>query len=293
MKIRNIAVGYCYADGKIIIHPQESGIVRKIFTAYLQGKSLLQIAQRLNERKIEYMPGVIAWNKARVMRVLEDKRYLGHARHPAIIDPEIHESVIRIKESRNNQRVDRPTAILRLNVSVRCPKCNSLMNRRVDSRRAVASRWDCRNPECHCVIGKNDETLLSEISELLNQAIENPDMITIPTEKESEPSAELIRLNNEISRIFDSIQIDRETARKKMLEYAALKYRETDSSVSIAQRLKDTFTNAEPLKANCPFLFERTVEEIRLYTDGTMGIVLTNKQEIRSGGSYADSSRTT
>lgn len=85
MKIRNIPFGYQMENGIITLHPSESGTVREIFTAYLDGQSLLQIANSLNERNIEYMPGVTGWNKARLKRIIEDERYLGSESYPAII----------------------------------------------------------------------------------------------------------------------------------------------------------------------------------------------------------------
>ena len=79
MKNRTFLYGYCCVDGKITVHRGEAEIVTEIYKDYLGGKSLLAIAEYLNNRKIEYMPSVIGWNKARLKRILEDERYLGKA----------------------------------------------------------------------------------------------------------------------------------------------------------------------------------------------------------------------
>lgn len=97
MKNRNILYGYGYFDGKIDIHPQESEIVKEVYEAYLNGKSLLIIMNMLNEKQIEYMPGVVNWNKARVMRILDDKRYLGDEKYPALIDQETYDAAQAVK----------------------------------------------------------------------------------------------------------------------------------------------------------------------------------------------------
>ncbi|MBQ7314382.1 MAG: recombinase family protein [Clostridia bacterium] len=81
MKKRNILYGYQCIEGIIKLHPQEMAVVKEIFKAYIEGKSLLELSKCLNERQIEYMPDVIKWNKARIMRILEDKRYLGDDRY--------------------------------------------------------------------------------------------------------------------------------------------------------------------------------------------------------------------
>ncbi len=291
MKIRNIAFGYCYENGVIVINKREYIAIKEICQAYLDGKSLLQISEWLNERKIEYMPGVYGWNKARIMRIFDDERCLGNDKYPMIIDKDLHEELVKIKLRKSQEHgVDKKSDRIQITVPVRCPKCNGIMRRRQDIRAEILARWDCSKHNCKCVIVKKDETMIEEITEILNEIISNPEIITLAVERERESSLDLIRVNNEIARLCDSTQIDRAIVKEKMLEYLTIKYSEVDSSVSQAQKLKDIFIEAVPLKVFCPHLFERTVEEIKLYTDGKIGLVLNNKQEIQSGGNYASSS---
>ena len=104
MKIRNIPFGYTMENGKIIFHPAESQVVQDIFSDYLGGQSLLKIAQSLNERQIEYMPGTTGWNKARLKRIIEDKRYIGNASYPPIIEQSIYDKAQAVRASRNTQK---------------------------------------------------------------------------------------------------------------------------------------------------------------------------------------------
>ncbi len=287
MKIRNIVYGYGVVDGNVIVQPAESKIVLEIYEMYLIGKSMLQIADVLNERRIEYMPSVISWNKARVMRILEDTRYLGDDKYPTIIEKDVHDKIQKVKFERNDQKgVDRQSDIFQLSVPVRCPICNSIMKRRKDTRRRISSRWTCKNNDCSLTIGKTDENLIAEITELLNILITNPFIIETPTEQHTEPSIELIRLNNEITRLINTPQIDRDVARGKIMDYLALKYKESNLAIGVSQRLMDTFKEAIPLKKFCPHLFERTVDEIKLYADKTVGLILTNGQEIKKGDEH-------
>lgn len=284
MKNRNILYGYCYKDGIITIHEGEAEIVKEVCKDYLNGKSLLDIANGLNERQIEYMLGVIGWNKARIMRILEDKRYVGDERYPSIIEQETYDAIRKLKDSKNGQKAtNRKSDIFQLSLPVRCPTCNGVLKRRIDSRREMASRWDCSNPTCKTVIGMKDDAMLTEITEILNIAIANPEIINIPPEKEIEPSAEFRRLNNEITRVFDSIQIDRTAVREMLIRYTSMKYAELDSAVYKAQRLKDIFTASQPLTAFSVEFLHSTIDEIMLYTDGAIGLILENGQEIRRG----------
>lgn len=289
MKKRNILYGYQCIEGIIKLHPQEMAVVKEIFKAYTKGKSLLELSKWLNERQIEYMPGVIEWNKARIMRILEDKRYLGDDRYPALIEQGSYDTVQEISYNRCDQKnTDRQADIFKLNIPVKCSSCNSILKRIVDNRWSTPPKWRCQNPKCKESIAITDEALLLAITEVLNTAIANPEMISIPTEKEIEPSAELRRLNNDITRAFDSIQIDKDAVRRMMIQYASLKYAELDSAVSKAQRLKDIFIDSQPLTTFSIEFLHRTADELMLYTDGTIGLILENGQQIRKGATYAD-----
>lgn len=94
MKIRNLPYGYQYENGVITINQKETETVKEIFNEYLNGKSLLKIAERLNAEHIEYMPGVYGWNKSRIKRLIEDERYLGVKGYPPIIDEDMHNKLI-------------------------------------------------------------------------------------------------------------------------------------------------------------------------------------------------------
>ena len=104
MKNRTLPYGYQCCNGITVLHPQESEIVKRIFESYLNGQSLLTIATWLNEEQIEYMPGVIGWNKARLKRIIEDERYLGKEPYPAILAKETYTAMQKIKEKRNTQK---------------------------------------------------------------------------------------------------------------------------------------------------------------------------------------------
>ena len=100
MKIRNILFGYRYTEGKLVFHPTESEVMKEIYKAYLEGNSLLKLSERLNERQIEYMPGVVGWNKSRIMRLLSDQRYMGNEKYPALIDRKTYEAIQTLKDEK-------------------------------------------------------------------------------------------------------------------------------------------------------------------------------------------------
>lgn len=294
MKVRNILYGYCCENGKIIFHPTESEIMKEIVRKYCGGDSLLQISKELNDRMVEYMVGVYGWNKSRIMRLLEDKRYLGDDRYPALISEEEHNEIQKKREEKNTQKdVDREADIFQLSVPIRCAKCNAQMRRVFNKRAIIPIRWICQAHTCKTAIGKTDENMCADLMGLLNEVVGNPDRIIVPEEKEVETSLGIRRLNNEIAQMFEGKLIDGEAVREKMITYASLRYAELDNSVIKAQRLKDIFTATIPLQTFSLELLEKTVDEIKMYADGTLGIVLENGQEIRREVEDADGNRET
>ena len=281
MKNRTLPYGYCCVDGIITAHSEESAVVSDICTAYLAGKSLLTIAELLNERQIEYMPGVFGWNKARLKRILEDERYLGKAPYQRIISQETYEAIQAVKNARNTQKeTDRQSDIYQLTVPVMCPICQSRMKRIYASRRKCKTRWVCDNQECRLSLDKEDGELLDDITELVNRLIANPHTIRMQTPQATEPSMELRILNNEIARMLDSTEIKRDDLRAKMLQSISQKYKEIDPAPYTARKLITELTEAEPLTAFNAELIGRTVNAVILNTDRSVSLILTNNQII-------------
>lgn len=278
MKNRTVPYGYKYEKGIIVLHPQESEIVKQICSAYLEGKSLLNIATMLNEQKVEYMPEVIGWNKARLKRIIEDERYLGKEPYPAIIDEQTYTAMQRIKESRNTQKdTDRKTDIFQIAVPVKCPICGQRMLRRHDSRYKVQQRWLCENEECRTLIKIADSDLLDAVNSIL--AGIKPERIQLTDTVKSEPSMAVRIVNNEIARLFDTTEVDKDTLRKKLLEGISKRYEDIDNAPYTTRKLQVELTGEQSME-NIQRI-NKTVSEIILYTDLTVGIILLNGQFIR------------
>jgi site-specific DNA recombinase len=288
MKNRTVPYGYKYENGIIILHPQESEIVKRICMAYLEGKSLLDIATMLNEQKVEYMPEVIGWNKARLKRIIEDERYLGKEPYPAILDEMTYTAMQRVKESRNTQKdTNRKTDIFQITVPVKCPICGQRMQRRHDSRYKVQQRWICENEECRTLIKIADSDLLESINNVLAGIL--PERIQLIDAIESEPSISVRLVNNEIARLYDTAEIDKETLRKKLLEGISKRYEDIDNKPYATRKLQVELMRDQ--STDNVQRINKTVSEIILYTDLTVGITLLNGQFIgkeHTNGTTAD-----
>ncbi len=70
-KIRYLPFGYTIRNGQTVIDQQEAETVRGIFTAYIHGASLKEIAEDLTAKNIPYTERSCVWDKARISRILK------------------------------------------------------------------------------------------------------------------------------------------------------------------------------------------------------------------------------
>lgn len=84
---------------------------------------------------------------------------------------------------------------------------------------------------------------------------------------------------NDISRMLGAPQIDKDALRKKMMECISQKYKDLDEEAHTARKLQADFDRADT--EDYKKTLNRTVSEIILYTDLTVGIILLNGQLIR------------
>lgn len=135
LKNRTIPYGYAFENGKTVIHEGESGIVSEIFRNYVAGKPLSGIASDLNARLVEYMPGVVGWDKARLKRILEDRRYIGEKGFPQIVGSDDFEKVQRLKtEKARSVNTGKEGAEYQIKLPVLCPHCHEKMQRKCNNR---------------------------------------------------------------------------------------------------------------------------------------------------------------
>lgn len=279
MKLRRVQFGYCYIYGKISVEKSESQIVKEIFDKYIQGNSLLKIADSLNKRHIEYAPDVIGWNKARLKRIIENECYIGKNNYPVVIDERIFIKAQDTKNNRNTQKsTNRHSDIYQLNVPIVCAKCGSTMKRKKDSRNADNTKWICQ--KCGLRVKISDEKLLSSITDILNYIIGNSAIIEQKTLYENNISNEVRKTENEVYRLLDKPYIDKETVMQKIYELISLKYLELNNTEYNTYKLKKEFEKSNLLSVFSMPLFSKTVRSIKIYTAKEIKLILKNNKEI-------------
>ena len=85
MKLRTILYGYTFQNAGYIPDPSESTVVKSIYSNYIGGITMAEIAKHLSEADIPYSPNKRTWDKNMVYRILTDARYIGEGVYPQII----------------------------------------------------------------------------------------------------------------------------------------------------------------------------------------------------------------
>lgn len=145
MKNRRFPYGYEMRDGEIVICQTEAEIVRTIFRDYVDGKGLKDIAEKLTALKVEYLPGESNWNKSRIKRMIEDKRYLGDSTYPQILQESVLQEANVIKSNRcttDNCVVHSENK--EVIYTVRCAECGDRLIHRTDNSRKDTESWYCK-----------------------------------------------------------------------------------------------------------------------------------------------------
>ena len=141
-KNRFIPYGYTMRNGKMVIEKTEAEVIRRIFSAYIEGASLKEIADSLTAQQVPYTEKKTEWFKGRISRILENKRYCGDAEYDKIIDDEIFTEALDAKSARQVAVTsDLDCEINAVKNRVRCLKCGSIMTRKVDKRCRIKSEW--------------------------------------------------------------------------------------------------------------------------------------------------------
>lgn len=283
MKNRRFPYGYEMQNGLIVICLKEAYTVKQIFSQYLNGENLKNIAERLTENQIEFLPGEYNWNKSRIKRMIEDKRYIGGDNYPAIIDKDTFQRVNIEKNNRIRNINPVITAEKKLLTNkVICSNCGRRLFHNTDSRLKNSEKWFCKNEECRFSVYMTVAELEHEITEILNLLILQPGLVEYEgTDISAEPSIEIIRMENEIERQLESIDFDKNKIQNMILQCAAKKYDAYKNVRHITDRLKADFEKLSPLSAFNKELFDRTVSAVEFDKDEKVSLKLKNNKIIR------------
>lgn len=283
-KNRTIPFGYCLKNGEITTEPKEVYAVATIFSEYLSGSSLLQIAKLMESEKISYTEDSTHWNKNMIKRIIENKKYLGTDKYPQIIDEDI------FKRS-NEKRVRKATRLNLISDDLQelrnrtyCSECGHKLSR--IGGNSKYEKWDCRNPDCYKLEFRlTDQMIIGAVLNVLNSAIANPSLLELGGEISTySPTADVIRKQNEINHMTDSAQADFDRLKAEIFKLAEMKYDccTYNDSPQKTEKLKELLQGHEQLNSLDIDLFKACVSRIWISHFCTIDVELINGVRIKN-----------
>ena len=239
---RKLPFGYKMIMGEIVVHPQEAQTVRDIYARYLAGASFNDITDHLKEKGPPYDADK-PWNKNMVARILEDNRYAGTERFPAILSAEQLQEVARRRSER------KPT--------VQVTEAQKALRRLCNGRPSVAVE--------------------SQVLSLLNSLAAAPEQIK--PQPQTVNHGELAEMERRFSAALTTSPVDENNAKELTLRLAGLQYNAIGSSEYESQRLRHLFIAAVPMAEIDAELLKSAVSQIYV-KKGQASLLLKNGQII-------------
>ena len=283
-KNRVIPFGYCMKNGEITTESKELYAVATIFSEYLNGNSLLQIAKLMESEKIRYTEDSEHWNKNMVKRIIENEKYLGTEKYPQIIDEDIFRQA-------NEKRIRKATTLNLISEDLQeirkrtyCSECGHKLSR--IGGNSKYEHWDCRNADCYKLEYRlTDQMIIGAVLNVLNSVIANPSLLESGGEISTySPNADVIRKQNEINQMTDSSQVDFDRIKSEIFKLAEMKYDccTYNDSPQKTKELKALLENHKQLNTLDIGLFKSCVSKIWISHFCTIEVELVNGVKIKN-----------
>ena len=284
-KNRTIPFGYEMKNGEIQPNLVESKAVQTIFESYLQGESLVDIAQCMSESGIPYHETSLIWNKSMVKRILENARYTGSDNFYPLISEETFASANEKKQRKSVNLQPVSAEIAALKAMCVCAECGGKISRITGKY----EKWDCRNPQCSRFDYRmTDQMLTAAVLQIWNTVQANVDMLEVTTDSETyRPTSEILMQENEVNRLIDSGSpeiANAEIFRLASMKYACCVY---DDKPQKTAKLRQILKNADQMNTLDIGLLHSTVSRIAVSHFCTVTFIFQNdvtiKQNIERG----------
>lgn len=283
MANRMIPFGYEIKNGVVEIVENEAETVRNIFAAYVKVKSLKDIAIDLSERKVMFYLDNCTWNKAKVLRILENEKYIGAQGYPKIMDNETFAKANIVRDKKGYESIKQSSITEYLKSRLYCGNCGERLFSKSCS--GGSERWQCAKRCKTYTVSK--EKALHCFEYILNEVKRNPELLYV---SDNEPTyiktPEIMRYCNEIGMMTNGKQPSFAAVKKLILQCASVKFnacRENKAEVYteyVCKQFKDT---EDDKLLNVDFL-KKVVSKIVLVDRNKLAVEFVNGATIEYGG---------
>ena len=280
MAVRKTPYGYRLSGGRIVTDEKEAAIIRQIFADKAGGISGTQLADRLNQSDIKYFCENSARASDRVYSILRDERYLGKDGYPQIIDEDIFQkargSLVRTNRT---PKTDVYTILKKLTV---CSECGKNMVH--FSCRTGKKQWRCTTKGCvNFKPSFTDDEFHRAIIGIITSVTDEPQKLdTGESLTEYKPTVEIMRIENEISRLKAIQPIDYDAIKREILALAVAKYECCTYSRApyLTAELQDIITEHGAMEGLDTEYLQRIVKRITVNGEKKISIEFTNGKTI-------------
>ena len=279
MAIRTTLYGYQVKNGKTVIHNGESDVVKKVFSLYIEGKTLNSIASMLTEENVAYFQDEVKWNKNTINRMLENEKYMGNDIYPMIISPSIFNQAKVVKDRKScKQETHTPEVELFRTITV-CGKCGSRFKR--VNIWGSREKWMC-SKGCQCSIYIDDAILEDAVTSNLNMVITNSDLLDVVADSHYIPTIDVTKEENELIRLLEQPKLNFSSVAKCILQGAKVRFDCCDyDNGELTEELKDEITLVNKIDYR---VMKEYIKQILIQPDGRVITVFINDAKIMNGG---------
>lgn len=280
-KNRYLPFGYHIQNGRLCIHEAEAAVVRQVFADYQAGMSYLRIAEQLTAKNIPYMENRTDWNKNMVKRMLENSRYCGRDDFPPIIPADTFGAVAALigQKSQGEPLSEELDSIRSKAV---CGACGAKYKR--DGRSKNYEAWCCSGEGRITPKRITDQALLESVTTILNAIIREPSLMKPPSPHRENYSLDVARTENQINRELEKSEVDSDYTKLLIFGCAAAKHEacaDTEPQY-LTRRFLEIFEKQPPLDAFSIGLFEDTVKQVVIDSDGSLWLRMINGKLIQN-----------
>lgn len=279
MTIRTTLYGYRVENGKTVIHNEESEVVKRVFSLYVEGKTLNSIASMLTEEKVVYFQDEVKWNKNTINRMIENEKYMGNEIHPMIISSSMFNQAKAMKEKKScKQETHIPEVELFREIAV-CGKCGSRF-KRVNTW-GTREKWMC-SKGCKCSIYIDDAILEDVVTGNLSMVMKNPNLLNVATDSQYMPTIDVTKEENELIRLLEQPKLNFSVVAKCILQGAKVRFDCCDyDNGELTEELKNEISFVDKINYK---VMKEYIKQIRIQPDGRITTVFINNAKITNGG---------
>jgi len=298
----HMPIGYKLVNGKIEVDRDKTNTVKKIFSDYLNDKSMLAISNDLKEKDILNANNKTNWTHVSIGKILQNVKYRGDDFYPAIID---EDAFLKAQEIRKTREINLGRTALQntmkkqsiFNNKIKCGECGDYYKKYAEhaGRKSEKKKWKCKNylvrnkVFCRNLFYTDDE-LKAISTDAVNELIKKKWMLEKTKSKEPPKiSLELRQVEERIKELETEQEFSSSELSLLIFKRAEFIYKgsKIDDHKSNTEKIKVVLKYAKEITEFDTEIFETVIKQITVFKNYTAvvefinGITITENLEYK------------